>query len=214
MVGVARCPEMSERFKKSAQSHVLEEPIFGRQARESSRQWAGFQTYRDLAPEKRSCREVAKALGMSPRHVERWSARLHWKQRAAAHDADVDRSARELLKKELLEMRREQITVGRGLVSVAVQYLKHCDATDLSAKEAVLMIAEGFKQQSLGLGQPSEIISHVETAEQRRDRIIAAARRKFREGRAEFPDYPEHKLKKRIADHFGITPKDIDEPSG
>jgi hypothetical protein len=191
---------------------TLVEPFYERQKGESSAAWAAFVVYRD-DEEGRSYRKCAEKVGKNSSLIERWGARWQWQQRVAAHDADADRAARESLRKERLEFKRAQITVGSAQVSLGAQRLRHADPQDLTIREAVMLITEGFRQQSLGYGEATEITAQVETQEQRKARLIAAARKTFREGRIEFPDYPEHKLKKRIADHFGITPKEIDESS-
>jgi hypothetical protein len=195
--------------KKSVRPKLLKEPIFERQRGEGAQSWAAFVVYRDDAG-KRSYRKVAEALGRSLRQIERWGSVWHWQQRAAAHDADVDRASREQFKRELLEMRRQQITVGTALVGVGAQYLQHCDATDLSAKEAVQMISEGFRQLALGFGAATEITSHVESAEEKRASIVRSARQTLLVERGQVSaNISNAMLRRMCAQTFGVTETEL-----
>jgi hypothetical protein len=97
---------------------------------------------------------------------------------------------------------------------VGAQYLQHCDATDLSAKEAVQMIAEGFRQLALGYGAATEITSHVESAEEKRASILRSARQTLLTERGiASANISNAMLRRMCAQTFGVQETDLQSDS-
>ncbi len=165
-----------KKLRRATTPKILREPFFEKQAGESSQAWSAFQTYRDAQPEERSYAKVAEATARSRRLVERFASRWSWRARAAAFDAQADKAAREKWQRERIELKREQLAVGRALVAEGVRWLQHADSTEWKAKDGVRVLELGFRLQQLTFGEATEIKGRAETAEEAHGRIVRAAR--------------------------------------
>lgn len=160
----------------------------------ASRQAKGFSVYLELGPQ-RSLAKVAETIRSEPavhgfrrapslRTVEEWSARYRWGERLAA----IEREAQEAEAREHVERVKDHHArlrqEGLFLQQKGIAALDEMAADDFTAREAIRAIGEGFRLESLSLGEASEHI-HLEEdyghvtgrlSDEELDRLVALLR--------------------------------------
>lgn len=138
-----------------------------RQRGESGKAFAAFCVYRDMGA-KRSLREVCRILSrdkttVKQRHIEDWSSRWRWVERATAWDDELDRRAREAQVEEVRKMRERHVREAMSIQEMAIRRLKGMDPTELSAHDVLRYFMEGTKLERISRGEPETIQEHQHT---------------------------------------------------
>ncbi len=88
---------------------------WARQEGEGERAHLAFVRYRDEPAVTRSIAETGRAIGRSPKLAYAWSAKWHWRDRAAAWDEERDRAACDAHLDAIEQANREQYEVGEAM---------------------------------------------------------------------------------------------------
>lgn len=136
-----------------------------RQPGESVRAYAAFCAYRDMPPGERSLRALAARLGYEkaakagrvPSHIQRWSTRWRWVERARAWDDEQDRRAREEQIRAVREMRERHAREAVALQQKALARLKAMDPNELSPGDVLRYFIEAAKLERVSRGEPETI---------------------------------------------------------
>lgn len=94
-----------------------------RQIGESHKAFEAFHEY-CLMGNTRSIRKVAEKLGKSQQLLSRWSSKWDWVNRGREYDNELVRIETEEAKKELAEMRKRQIEMGKYFQAKGVAAIK------------------------------------------------------------------------------------------
>lgn len=139
-------------------SRTEERDPWERQKGEGAKAFQAFVVFRDIDPEERSVRAVAKKLGKGKWLLQRWCARWHWRERAAEYDNYLDKLKRRKLEKEVESMRERQLGQARALQARGLEILKAKMPEGGSYSDAVRLVIEGAKLERLNLGVETEIV--------------------------------------------------------
>jgi hypothetical protein len=133
--------------------------VWERQAGESSKAFAAFARYRDLA-EARTMAKVAEMSGCSSQNIERWARRWAWTHRVYEYDIVQEERFREQTAKDRLAHHRRQIQIGQHLQSVAIAGLAEWEARieqklplSLSPEQVATLLKLGDELEAKGLGE-------------------------------------------------------------
>lgn len=94
-----------------------------RQKGESHQAFEAFHEY-CLMGSTRSIRKVAEKLGKSQQLLSRWSSKWDWVNRSREYDNELVRNETEEAKKEIAEMRKRQIEMGKYFQAKGVAAIK------------------------------------------------------------------------------------------
>lgn len=97
---------------------------------------------------------IAKALGVSPHSVHDWIRDEHWREQRDAIEQEAERAFIEGHKRELIQARREILTLGRGLITQAQEAfdsgaLRVESVLDLTRVATVVAAAAGHSSADL-----------------------------------------------------------------
>lgn len=135
-----------------------------RQAGEGDKAWAAFVAFRDLGP-RRTVVAALRSEGKNPgslRRWEKWASQFHWRERARAWDAEVDRRSREAQVQAREDMARRHIEQAMALQALGRGQLgRWLDPTNpekptLNIWSVMQLIAMGTNLERLARGTPEE----------------------------------------------------------
>lgn len=109
--------------------------LWERQPREGMEVYKDFCVYRDMGPS-RTIPQAAQILGKNVTALWQTSARYKWVKRAEAYDDYNDRKHREVMEKQMLQVKEASITGAMKMVSLGLKKLNTIDADDLTVREA------------------------------------------------------------------------------
>lgn len=155
---------------------------------ESSRAFAAFAIYRDLAPRSRSCFAVANQLGYkisearraarrSPGRIYDWSRKFEWVKRACAWDAEQDRKLRAANETALLDMAERHARSSLAFQQRALERLRSLEVDKLSPSEVVRWFEVGVKVERLSRGTVIEMVRQENAGNTDIDAEITLAQR-------------------------------------
>ena len=130
--------------------------LYERLPGESPRTFATFCVYRDQRPLLRSVRKVAAELQRNPTTVFEWSSRWQWVRRAAAWDAEVDRTARQAKLDEIADANRRHVRVAAEMLERAAGAMDKSArklATSPHALAEWAQVAVKVERDALGIDQ-------------------------------------------------------------
>ena len=127
-----------------------------RQQGESSKAYAAFSVYRDMAAIERSVSKVARKCNKNASLLNRWSAIHKWVSRAAAWDNEVDRRAREDLIKGVTSMRQRHVDIASEMLVRATCALKRIPDDKISMADIARAVDVAAKLERLSRGVTTE----------------------------------------------------------
>ena len=125
-----------------------------RQANETSRQFASFQTYRDTHPTVRSLAKVGQQLGCSTTYIERLSAQWKWVDRASAWDEERDRRRQVRLLNHAEELERRHLEIASAALLKIGQRLADLAPADIKVEHIPRLLEAVLRVQEVVLGEP------------------------------------------------------------
>lgn len=141
---------------------------------ETDTAYAAFCVYRDEGP-RRSLRQTTRDyyhLDDLPdisgphagkrSHIEKLSALNDWRARVVSYDHHLDRMNRIEHMDEVREMARRHAAVANVAIARGTERLRSMAASELTAREAIVLIVEGVKIERLTRGQATEITAEDE----------------------------------------------------
>lgn len=124
---------------------------------ESDVAWQAFVAYRDMPPDKRSQRDVAKQLGRHPSQIADWSSKHGWVRRAADWDEAADRIFRQEMQRERRSMARRHAKIAGAVLAKAVERLQTLDAAKLTAGQLAQLLDVATRVERRALGEPDRV---------------------------------------------------------
>lgn len=122
------------------------------QTAETSRQFAVFQTYRDLHPLERSLALVGRKLGVSTSYVERLSAERDWVERVRAFDQHQDRSAQARRARRIEEMNERHAEIAAVALTRIAERLQTLEPSLLKPNDIARLLDVASRAERLALG--------------------------------------------------------------
>ena len=114
---------------------------------ETYKQFEAFLIYRDLPPEKRTYREVARRLSKSPQLICKWGQMNDWENRAKEYDAWKEEQRLKQFEKERYEVRERVVKELRYLQSKCLQKIQNTDPEDMSLSLAIRGLLEAIDKE-------------------------------------------------------------------
>ena len=103
-----------------------------RQSGESYPAFEAFKIFLDLKP--RTYKRVSDTVGKSLTLIKRWAKNHHWRDRADAYDAELQRKSMEKAADEYAVMIARHINVGKLLQAKAANAISQMDLSNLPPK--------------------------------------------------------------------------------
>ena len=128
-----------------------------RQPAESSKAFAAFCVYRDMARQCRSQREVARQIGKSFALVSRWAGQWDWTKRVTGWDDECDRVARAARLAEVERIKREDVQNADAMLGAVRAVMARAAANlgrDPRALARWVVVATKMRRDALGLIEP------------------------------------------------------------
>lgn len=136
-------------------------PLYDRLPNETDRAWAGFLAYRDLGPNERSLRAVARLLDKKLSTIAPWSQQYQWVARVAAWDRDHARQLAAAQLQDVVRMNKRHADTAQALVGKAVQALAAIEVSKLRPADIARFIEIGARIERLARGEVTERAEHV-----------------------------------------------------
>ena len=126
-----------------------------RQPDESAKAFEAFVTYRDMGPD-RSIQRVARECTKSVSLIKRWSRERGWTERIRAWDNNLTEAARKKARKEVEDMQRRHIDIGRYMQSKAVRALDKMPEESITPRDATTLAKLGIEVERMARTETSE----------------------------------------------------------
>jgi len=132
---------------------------------ETGHAYRAMLVYRDLGTT-RTLRRAAEVFYELPdlppespkvRQMKHWSSANQWRLRTNSWDIHLERVDEEERIQAARDMRRRHAAIATVALSKSVERLRGLDPVNLSARDAITMMAEGVKVERLSRGQPDQI---------------------------------------------------------
>ena len=124
---------------------------------EGPKPYAALVAYREMGPNDRSTRGLARQLAKSGSLVRQWSVRWWWQERCALHDADVYSRVRQAQVEELAAMAVRQARLGVAAQGKVAEWLMNLDPSTLTATTATRLLEVSSKLERVARGEATEI---------------------------------------------------------
>lgn len=137
--------------------YIQEPEPWERQLNESPQAFEAFAKYRDMGAA-RSTAKVSKELCKSVTLMNRWSAEHNWVKRAAAWDAEKDRTARAAQIQDILDMRKRHAATAQKMMKLADEALEHIRPDDATVNEISRLVETASKLERISRGDVGDVI--------------------------------------------------------
>jgi len=204
--------EMLEKLNSPRVFHVLSEPSWERQERESKTAWNYFCAYRDQT--QRSYSILARAVDRSKTRITAVARKWQWQKRIVDFDRYQDEVRRLELASARVAANRESLALISATKKIIADRLSHIESSSFSARDLLYGLRILIQTEALLLGLPTSRTEVIESAEQRHELIVLAARAALTEGLRLFPRVAPEKLRLLIAKTHNLDVSDLIEASG
>ena len=134
--------------------HPIVEP-WERQPDESARAFEAFAVYRDMGPE-RGIRAVAQKCGKNASLIARWSSDWGWVERVRAWDNNLTESVLKKARKDIEEMQRRHVDMGRYMQGRAMNALNKILDGSMMVRDVTALAKLGIDVERLARGEATE----------------------------------------------------------
>lgn len=135
-----------------------------RQEGETAKAFEAFCVYRDLGIQ-RSIAKTGKSLGKTCAHLEAWSSKYNWVERATQWDAEQDRAVRQQQLDDIKKMRKRHADLAEAMLIKAARALKRIPDDEIKAGDVTRMLDIATKVERISRGDSETIIEERDGGE-------------------------------------------------
>jgi hypothetical protein len=141
----------------------LERLAWERRPKEPARAYDAFRRFREAGP-LRNLRDIAEALQVSRRTIERWAQNNFWWERAVAWDDEVHQLDDRRRLEQLRTMHDLHQRAGRGVMQKALAALNELEPKDIPAYAAARLLELGARLERETLTTSVEDLQGIATS--------------------------------------------------